>query len=85
MTETSTTAVEPHRQQIRIFINDTPYFAPERAMGGRQLLALAGLPADNQLFLDVPGHGDDLPIDPDVPFALKPGMKFYDVPVGTFG
>ena len=46
MTETSTTAVEPHRQQIRIFINDTPYFAPEQAMSGRELLALAGLPSD---------------------------------------
>jgi hypothetical protein len=85
MPETSTTAVGTHRLQIRIFINDTPYFAHEPAMSGHQLLALAGLPADNQLFLDVPGHGDDLPIDPEAPFALKAGMKFYDVPVGTFG
>src|SRR5213078_329291 len=85
MTETSTGATTESRQRIRIFINDQPYLAPERAMTGRDLLALAGLPEGNQLFLDVPGPGDDTPVNPDAPFDLKPGMKFYDVPVGTFG
>ena len=85
MTETSTAATTQNRQRIRIFINDEPYFAPEPAMTGRELLALAGVPEGNQLFLDVPGPGDDLPVDPNTPFELKPGMKFYDVPVGTFG
>jgi hypothetical protein len=54
-------------------------------MTGAELLSLAGLPADNQLFLEVPGPGDDRPIRPDEPVKLRPGMKFYDVPVGTFG
>lgn len=84
MTDVSTVATES-RKRIRIFINDEPYFATEPAMTGHELLALAGLPAENQLFLDIPGEGDDVPVDPNEPFELKPGMKFYDVPVGTFG
>lgn len=85
MTETSPVATTETRKRIRIFINEEPYFAPVRSMTGEQLLALAGLPAGNQLFLDVPGQGEDTPIDPGRPFGLKSGMKFYDVPVGTFG
>ncbi|MFP5327658.1 MAG: multiubiquitin domain-containing protein [Acidimicrobiia bacterium] len=84
MSETST-ATTHTRKGIRIFINDQPYFAPKPAMTGRELTALAGVPEGNQLFLDVPGHGDDQPVDADTPFDLKPGMKFYDVPVGMFG
>lgn len=85
MTETSTVTATKSRKRIRIFINDQPYFAPDPSMTGRELLAMAGLPTGNQLFLDVPGQGDDVAIDPHRPFRLKPGMKFYDVPVGTFG
>lgn len=85
MSETSTTAATESRQRIRIFINDQPYFAPEQAMTGRELLGLAGLPEGNHLFLDVPGPGDDISVGPETPFDLRSGMKFYDVPVGTFG
>ena len=85
MTDVSTVATTDSRKRIRIFINDQPYFATEPAMTGQELLALAGLPSGNQIFLDVPGHGEDIPVDPAKPFKLKPGMKFYDVPVGTFG
>lgn len=85
MTETSVVATTESPKRIRIFINDQPYFAPQPSMTGQQLLALAGLPVGNQLFLDSPGQAEDLPIGPGTPFDLKPGMKFYDVPVGTFG
>jgi hypothetical protein len=85
MNETVTVTTAESRQRIRIFINDEPYFAPETSMTGHQLLELAGLPTENELFLNVPGPGEDLPVPADVPFPLKPGMKFYDVPVGTFG
>lgn len=85
MSETSTAAVTESKKRLRIFINDQPYFAPEPTMTGRELLILAGLPETNQLFLDVPGPGDDRPIGPDEPIELRSGMKFYDVPVGTFG
>ena len=85
MSETSTTTTQATRKGIRIFINDQPYFAPKPAMTGLELSALASVPEGNQIFLDVPGPGDDVAIGADTPFDLKPGMKFYDVPVGTFG
>lgn len=72
-------------RKIKIFINDEHYEAPQPVMAGRELLALAGLPETNQLFLEVPGPKDDQPVRPDEPIELRPGMKFYDVPVGTFG
>jgi hypothetical protein len=85
MTNTSTSAETESRKRLRIFINDEPYFAPELVMTGRDILAMAGLPDTNQLFLEVPGPGDDPPIGADEEITLRAGMKFYDVPVGTFG
>ncbi len=85
MTEAVLSESVASRRKIRIFINDQPYFAPKSRMTGSEILALAGLPATNQLFLDVPGPGDDVPVSPDADFELRPGQKFYDVPVGTFG
>ena len=85
MTTSPTAPETKSKKRLRIFINGDPYFAPESSMTGHQLLELAGLPQTNQLFLDVPGHGDDRPIGADEEFELRSGMKFYDVPVGTFG
>jgi hypothetical protein len=85
MTELTIATETGNRRRIRIFINDDPYFATDPSMTGQELLAMAGLPADNQIFLDVPGHREDVPVDASTPFKLRPGMKFYDVPVGTFG
>lgn len=84
MTGLTTPIVESDRR-IEIRINDQPFVAPEPVMTGAQLAALAGLPPENQLFLEVPGPGDDFSIRPDQKVELHSGMKFYDVPVGTFG
>lgn len=70
---------------IEITINGHPYVAPKKHMTGRELLHLAGLPEANHLFLEVPGPGDDPPVEPDKKIKLRKGMAFYDVPVGTFG
>ena len=85
MTESSTQVATHSRNRIRIFVNDQPYFAPRPVMTGQELLGLAALPAANQLFLDVPGTADDAAVGADSPIELRSGMKFYDVPVGTFG
>jgi Multiubiquitin len=71
--------------QINIIINGVHYRAPRPAMTGAELAALASVPAGNQLFLEVPGPGDDRPIGPDQPVELRSGMRFYDVPVGNLG
>ena len=85
MTDTSTAANADPRTHIRILINDEPYLAPQATMTGAAIAALAGLPATNQLFLEVHGPDNDEPISPDQLVQLHSGMKFYDVPVGTFG
>lgn len=82
---TATTAPTDRQKRLRIFVNDQPFFAAERVMTGSEILAMAGLPEVNQLFLEVPGPGDDRPIPLDEPVKLRHGMRFYDVPVGTFG
>ena len=50
---------------------------------GAQLLALGGIPAGDQLFLDQPGNGDDDPISPAQSLTVRSGMEFYDVRVGN--
>ncbi len=92
MTASHTTAARlapphphPHPHKIHIEIDRRPYKVTEPAMTGRQLKTLAGISDANQLFLEVPGHGDDLQVLDDVALELKSGMKFYDVPVGNLG
>ena len=85
MTDTITSDRAATKRKIRIFINSQPYFTPEQKMTGAELLALAGLPETNQIFLEVPGPGEDQAIASDQDVKLRSGQKFYDVPVGTFG
>jgi hypothetical protein len=72
-------------KKIKIFINEDKYEVPNAAMTGAEMKALAGIVSENQLFMDAPGHHDDPQVFDDVPFDLKSGMKFYDVPVGNLG
>jgi hypothetical protein len=71
--------------KIVIFVGDTKFQVTELSLTGHELKAMADIAQANHLFLDVPGHGDDIQIFDDVPFKLKSGMKFYDVPVGNLG
>lgn len=73
------------RPGVQIRINDVPHIAPQEVMTGSAIASLGDFPAGNQLFLEVPGPGPDDPIKADQQVRLHPGMKFYDVPVGTFG
>lgn len=84
MPQQSETSVDVH-QGIPIRINDVPHTAPYDVMTGAAIAALGDFPAGNQLFLEVPGPGPDDPIGGEQQIRLHPGMKFYDVPVGTFG
>ena len=85
MTDTVTSATTETGRRIRIFVNNEPFFAPKPRMTGAEILAVAGVAEGNQLFLEIPGPGDDRPIRPEEAVELRSGMKFYDVPVGTFG
>jgi hypothetical protein len=83
-----TPTVERHDQRavtINIFINGTRYEVHERTLTGAQLASLGGVPEGNQIFLEVPGPGDDRPVRSEEPIELKSGMRFYDVPAGDLG
>ena len=84
MSQQSETSVDV-RHGVPIRINDIPHLAPQEVMTGSAIASLGAFPAGNQLFLEVPGPGPDAPIGADQELRLHPGMKFYDVPVGTFG
>ena len=73
------------RNGVSIRINDVLVAAPDEVMTGAAIAGLGGFPVDNQLFLERPGPGPDDPIGADKQIRLHDGMKFYDVPVGTFG
>lgn len=78
-------AKKANKKKIKIFVNEVKYQVTKAAMTGTQLKALADIAPENQLFLDAPGDHEDPQVFDDVPFKLKAGMEFYDVPVGNLG
>lgn len=70
---------------VNIFINDDRYPVDESPLTGEQIATLGGVPAGNQLFLEVPGPGDDREIARDRTIEPRSGMRFYDVPAGNLG
>ncbi len=76
---------DAHTPTINILINDNHYKVTERIMTGGQIAQLGGVPEGNQIFLEVPGPGEDRPVGRDEPIELKSGMRFYDVPAGNLG
>jgi hypothetical protein len=69
---------------VPIFINKVK-FKVAMPVTGADLRSLGQIPANNQLFLEVPGKGQDELIDPNRSYTLKAGSQLYDLPVGTVG
>ncbi|MGH7207125.1 MAG: multiubiquitin domain-containing protein [Nitrospiraceae bacterium] len=65
---------------IPIFIDDVKYELPSVLVTGAQLRALVPVPADRDLWLEVPGPKDDDLIRPDAHYEVKPGSHFYTAP-----
>jgi hypothetical protein len=80
----SSTAQRPTPKPIEIFVGER-FETDAEVLTGEEIAAMAGLPAGNQLFLEIPGHGDDRPIGPQEKVKLRDGMCFYDVPAGNLG
>lgn len=71
-----------HEHQIPIFINRQKYEAPQPDMTGREILALAGLGDDHDLFR-LSGEGDrtgGTPIGLDEQLTLHDGEHFRAIP-----
>ncbi len=84
-----TTASEDHHGHadppFQIVVDNKHYAVNHRFRTGLQLKELAGIPIQNQLFLEVPGPGEDDQIRDDFSVPMQDGLHFYDVPVGNLG
>lgn len=67
---------------IPIFIDDVKFDAPAASMTGQELRNLPNppVPADRDLWLEVPGPKDDELIRPEKTYEIKPGSKYYTAP-----
>ena len=54
-------------------------------MTGAEIKSLGGIPADYQLFLEVPGPDPDKGIRDNEEVKLKSGMRFFGVVPGNLG
>ncbi len=72
-------------RHANISIDGKHYRVDEPAKTGAALKELGGVPADYQLFLEVPGPDPDRGIRDEESVELKSGMKFYGVVSGTLG
>lgn len=77
--------VSTSSKHVNIRINDDHHKVEAAQLTGRDIAQLGGIPEGNQIFLEVPGPEDDIPIGRDENVELKSGMRFYDVPVGNLG
>ena len=71
-------------KKVSIRINREHFFIDSPILGS-ELRELGRIPAQNQLFREVPGPGADELIRPEQTYDVKPGTKFYDLPTGTVG
>ena len=71
-----------HTQHIPIKIDDVPFDAPSHEMTGQALRALPDpdVPAERDLWLEVPGPKDDELIRPENTYKVKPGSHYYTAP-----
>lgn len=69
-------------QGIPIFIDRKPFKASKSPMTGAELRTLPepDIGNDRDLWLDIPGPGDDDRIELSESVRLKPGMHFYTAP-----
>jgi hypothetical protein len=67
---------------IPIFIDGVKYDAPSHEMTGAALRALPqpDVPADRDLWLEIPGPKDDELIRPEGKYEVKPGSHYYTAP-----
>ena len=70
---------------INIFINNKKFVAPKPEMTGAEIKNLGNIPADYQLFLEVPGPEPDKGIRDNEEVKLKSGMRFFGVVPGNLG
>jgi hypothetical protein len=84
MTAARAKMAETHRERAEfvIHIEQKEYKISEGSLTGTQIRELAKPPigSDRDLFLEVPGPGDDRKIKDSESVAMKNGLHFYSAP-----
>lgn len=80
MESTTHDSSEKRPRVIPIFIDDVKYDLPAGPSTGAQLRALVPVPADRDLWLEIPGPKDDELIRPEAAYEVKSGSHFYTAP-----
>lgn len=80
MEPTAHESSEKHPKLVPIFIDGVKFELADRSATGAQLRALVPVPANRDLWLEVPGPKDDDLIRPDVTYEVKPSSHFYTAP-----
>jgi len=76
-------AKEPGKHEIRIYVNNQPFETAEDELAGSQIKALAGIPAEYELFR-VEGQ-NSVPVGNDQRVRLHENEHFRAIPSGSFG
>jgi multiubiquitin len=76
-------AEDPREREFTIFVNNQPFKTDKRELTGAQIKALAGVPADYELF-EVQGD-KTVSIGNNQEVHIHEGMHFRAIPSGTFG
>ena len=73
---------DQHVHNLPIFIDGDKFEVPDGAISGQALRELPDpdVPADRDLWLEVPGPADDVLINPTETYEVKAGMNFYTAP-----
>lgn len=74
------------RKRFEFFVDAKPYSSEESSVTGQTIKEIAGVPAGNQLFLEMPGPEPDKQISDGEAVDLSgPAKHFFVVPPATFG
>lgn len=74
------------QHKYHFFVDDKKYETDQISMNGLQIKAIASVPANFQLFLEMHGeHSDMLISDAALVTFDKEDKKLYSVPPATFG
>lgn len=65
---------------IPIFIDEVKFTLHSGVQTGAELRELVPVPADRDLWLEVPGPKDDVLIRPDMQYDVGPGSHYYTAP-----
>ena len=68
---------------IKFFVNNTTFTTTEKELTGAQIKALAGVPADYELF-EVQGE-HTVPVGNEQKVHLHENLHFRAIPAGSFG